>query len=96
VSEIQDLIIEKYMIADAEELASWIDFYCESCSLVKQTVLLFQQNEDGILLESPPRKPDFNLDFPERLTKKLYLSVIGKIFAVMRYKVYTGVRKLIR
>jgi hypothetical protein len=48
------------------------------------------------LFKVPAEKPDFKLEFPERLTKKVYLQVVAKIFAVVRHKIYIGVRQLVR
>ena len=48
------------------------------------------------MFKVPADKPDFKLEFPERLTKKIYLKVVAKIFAVVRHQIYIGVRKLVR
>ena len=57
---------------------------------------LFQANEDKLFKASWPEKPDFKLEFPERLTKKTYLNVIAKIFSVVRFKIYKEIRSLVR
>lgn len=42
------------------------------------------------------RKPDFQLSFPEGLTKKAYVQIISKLLATIRYKVYSAIRQLVR
>jgi len=79
----------------SEQLASWIAFYSKQSPSIAQEVALFQLNEDR-LFKVPPEKPDFKLEFPERLTKKVYLSVVAKIFAVIRHKIYCAIRALVR
>ena len=63
---------------------------------MKQIVALFQINEDRLFKQAQPEKPDFKLEFPERLTKKTYLNVVAKIFAVVRFQVYKEIRNLVR
>ena len=40
--------------------------------------------------------PDFRLEFPEALTKKVYIQLTAKLFAGIRYQVYCAIRQLVR
>ena len=53
-------------------------------------------NEDRLFLQTPPEKPSWELDFSSRLTKKVYILVVKKIFAVFRYILYKEIRKIQR
>jgi hypothetical protein len=57
---------------------------------------MFKINEDKLFKQEGPDKPDFKLEFPEKLSKKTYLNVVAKIFAVVRFKVYKEIRILVR
>ena len=76
------------------ELAVWINFYCKECPRVAEIVKLFQVNEDRLFLQTPPEKPSWELEFSPRLTKKVYVLVVKKIFAVFRYILYKEIRKI--
>ena len=78
------------------ELAAWIGFYCKADPMIANMVSLFQTNEDKLFLKSPAEKPSFNLQFDPRLTKKTYLLIIKKVFAIMRHLLYKNVRQVIR
>ena len=72
--QIQENIVEKYLIdGGVNELATWINFYCKACPQVAAIVNLFQINEDKLFLKTPPEKPDWDLQFSPRLSKKVYL-----------------------
>ena len=51
---------------------------------------------DKLFLKRPPEKPDFELIFPAQLTKRTYVLVVKKIFAVMRHLLYREIRKIQR
>ena len=51
---------------------------------------------DKLFLKRPPEKPDFELIFPAQLTKRTYVLVVKKIFAVMRHLLYCEIRKIQR
>jgi len=42
------------------------------------------------------QKPDFKLEIPKDLTVEIYYKMLHKIFAVIRYKVYSEIRKIVR
>ena len=79
---------------DINELQAWINFYCNECPKVRAIVSLFQMNEDRLFLKMPPEKPSWELEFSPRLTKKVYILVVKKIFAVLRYTLYKEIRKI--
>lgn len=95
--EIQAAVVEKYMVeGDSAELAAWISFYCQQDPLVSRLVNLFQVNEDKLFLRRPPEKPDFELQFPAKLSKRVYVLVVKKIFATMRHYMYKEIRAILR
>ena len=53
---------------------------------------MFEINVDKIFLKRPPEKPDFELTFPEQLTKRTYILIVKKVFAVMRHRLYCEIR----
>ena len=94
---IQESIVEKYLIeGGVNQLASWINFYCKKCQHVASIVNLFQINEDRLFLKNPPEKPGWDLNFSPKLTKKVYLQVVKKIFAQLRYVLYKEIRQVQR
>lgn len=78
------------------EIAAWINHYREDDSQIAFIVNLFQVNEEKLFLKRPPEKPDFQLEFPQEITKRVYVLVVKKIFAVLRHVMYKEIRKLIR
>ena len=42
------------------------------------------------------REPNFELQFPDTLTKEVYLSMLKKIFAAIRHVIYKQIRELVR
>ena len=78
------------------ELAAWIAFYCENDAHINAIINLFEINVDKLFLKRPPEKPDFELKFPERLTKSTYVLIVRKVFAVMRHLLYCEIRKILR
>lgn len=69
--------------------------YSLTSSEVQRQLNLFQANFVGLTGEEL-RKPDFQLSFPEGLTKKAYVQIISKLLATIRYKVYSAIRQLVR
>jgi hypothetical protein len=45
---------------------------------------------------NPVEKPDFELKFPTQMTKKLYVIIVKKIFAVLRFQIYKAIRAIVR
>ena len=78
------------------ELALWINFYCKECPKIAAIVNLFEMNENRLFLKTPPEKPSWDLEFSPRLTKKVYVLVVKKIFSVFRYLLYKEIRKIQR
>lgn len=56
---------------------------------------MFSKNEDELFV-GITGKPDFKLVVPEALTEKVYLQIIKKMFAQIRFEVYVKIRKEIR
>lgn len=79
---------------ESPELAAWIAHYCKQDPSVNAIINLFQLNEDRLFLKRPPQKPDFELQFPGQLTKRVYVQIVKKVFAVMRHLLYKEIRKI--
>ncbi len=91
--QIQTEIVEKYMVeGESPELAAWMAHYCKTDAQINQIINLFQENEDKLFLKRPPVKPDFSLKFPDKLTKRVYIQIVKKVFAVMRHLLYKEIR----
>lgn len=56
---------------------------------------LFAKGENGLYV-GLTGKPDFKLYVPEELTKDVYLVMIKKLFAQIRFEVYVKIRKEMR
>jgi hypothetical protein len=59
-------------------------------------VSLFELNEARLFMKTPAEKPDFELSIPEGLTKRIYIRIVKKIFAVIRFQIYSEIRNIIR
>ena len=46
---------------------------------------LFELNEARLFIKNPAEKPDFELGVPEGLTKKIYIRIVKKILATIRF-----------
>jgi len=79
---------------ETPELAAWISHYCSEDPHIARIINLFQINEDKLFLKHPPEKPDFELQFSPNLTKRVYILIVKKIFAVMRHLLYKEIRKI--
>lgn len=86
------------MLDDVANLADLLNFYKESSLDVMQQLDLFQRQYDNLRTKNiaEMQKPDFQLKFPQQLTKKVYQQVTNKIFAVIRHLVYYQVRHIVR
>ena len=81
---------------ESPELGCWIAHYQKKDAYINGIINLFELNVDKLFLKRPPEKPDFELQFSPRLTKRVYINVIKKIFAVMRHRLYSEIRKVTR
>ena len=79
-----------------DTLAQWIEHYSKNDQEVAAIIALFESNEEKLFVRVPPEKPDFELEVPAGLTKHLYLSIVKKIFAVIRHHVYRDIRMIVR
>lgn len=61
---------------------------------VKRQVDLFDLNNERLF--NKLEAPDFELEYPETLTKEVYLSILKKVFATIRYRIYKQIRDIIR
>jgi hypothetical protein len=55
-----------------------------------------QKNYISLCKENPAVEPDFQLKFPRELTKKIYFQVVSKLFAGIRFRIYSEIRQIIR
>ena len=77
-------------------MAAWIAYYCERDETILGIINLLEVNVDKLFLKKPAEKPDFALQFSDKLTKNLYVKIVKKIFAVMRHLLYKEIRKVLR
>lgn len=81
---------------ESPELAAWISYYCERDPEINAIFHMFENNEEKLFLKRPCEKPDFQLKFSLQLTKRTYVLIIKKIFAVLRHMLYKEIRKILR
>ncbi len=62
---------------------------------IKVQVELIDKNNDRLFGESL-QQPDFELSFPQSLTKEVYLKILKKVFAGIRHHLYKEIRAIVR
>eukprot|EP00347_Sterkiella_histriomuscorum_P015111 403358280 len=91
--EVHQSILKKYMI-DSQQLHDWISHYIDDPQIKKQVDVIDVNNER--LFGEPLQEPNFNLEFPENLTKEVYLKILAKVFASIRHIIYKQIRTIVR
>ena len=79
---------------DSQTLHDWISHFIEDPIVRRQVEIIDVNNERlfGEILQ----EPNFELEFPESLTKDTYLKILKKIFAAIRHTIYKQIRVIVR
>jgi hypothetical protein len=89
-------VVDKFMITGGKDtLTNWISAHKNEPE-VARIVELFDLNEQRLFVKNPAERPDFELAVPEGMTKKVYVRIVKKIFAVMRHLIYKEIRAIVR
>ena len=84
------------IVGSTEKLGEWITYHSKHSQEIKRIVSLFQLNEDKLFKHQPISRANFELTFPDKLNKKIYVCIIRKIFAVLRHLIYKEIRSIVR
>jgi hypothetical protein len=96
-AETNQRIVEKYALADGEQLAALIGLHEKRSAGVRQAMEIFNREFENLCAEKTELRPvDFELDVPRALTKQVFMQVIQKMFACVRFQLYCAIRNIIR
>jgi hypothetical protein len=95
-SEVHGELLKKYMVESQEKLHDWISHYMKDNPDIMRQVELIDRNNELLFAGETPLEPNFELLFPETLTKDTYLRILKKIFAAIRHVIYKEIRNIVR
>ena len=84
------------MIESEATLHTWISHYVKEDPEIKRQVDIIDKNNEYLFGSDSLREPNFELQFPDTLTKEVYLLMLKKIFAAIRHVIYKQIRELVR
>lgn len=90
-SKVDEEICKKFDLT-LEELSEMIDTYQKEPEVAEMQGLM-EENTKRIFEE---KRPDFKLDYPDKITSELYFEILTTIFEFIRYEAYWRLRYKIR
>jgi hypothetical protein len=84
-------ICEKYDIS-VDQLGELLSMF-EKEPAVQEMQSIIEENNQNIFKGI---RPDFKLEYPDKITSELYFEILGTIFEVVRYETYCRIRYRMR